>query len=574
MKFSILLSTTILALSACAAPERSVEAATGVTGTVIHHEMVASVHVDSRNVDVWLPPDYDSSGVSYPVLYMHDGQNLFDPGKSYIGVDWGVDEAMTELYEETGQAAIVVGVWNTPKRFLEYMPKGMAAGWSPEMQAELSEYGRLEDIESDAYLTFLVEELKPLIDGDYRTLPEPEHTMVMGSSMGGLISLYAVTEHPDVFGRAAAVSTHWPVAGEAGLTYLEKSLPAPGKNRIYFDYGTETLDADYEPWQRRVDTLMAARGWGDGWNTVKFPGHDHSERSWQKRMPSILGWLMGDGIAEGVDGSRILKDQAWLSDDARQGRGAGTPGAAAAQEYVLRAFQLAGLENVQTQPFTFGERGSGTNVLGMVRGTVAGAGALVITAHLDHLGTRNGAIYNGADDNASGTAALMELARQIAARPLRRPVLFAAVDAEEQGLRGARALVQSPPIPLETVVMNINMDMISRSEKGELYAVGTYHYPALADMLEAVIEDLPVTVTLGHDQPGSEDWTSASDHGPFHEAGIPFVYFGVEDHDGYHQPSDDFEDVTPTFYIEAVSAIYTVIQSLDGQIDGRVPGRR
>jgi Zn-dependent M28 family amino/carboxypeptidase len=241
---------------------------------------------------------------------------------------------------------------------------------------------------------------------------------------------------------------------------------------------------------------------------------------------------------------------------------------------VLDAFQSAGLQDVQTQPFTFGESGSGTNVLGLVPGTVTGTGALVITAHFDHLGTRNGDLYNGADDNASGTAALMELARQIAVNPLRRPVLFAAVDAEERGLRGARALVENPPIPLETVVMNVNMDMISRSEKGELFAVGTYHYPALEEMLELVLEDLPVTVTLGHDRPGTEDWSSSSDHAPFHQAGIPFLYFGVEDHAGYHQPSDDFEDVTPTFYIEAVSAIYTVIKSLDGQINGRVPGRR
>ncbi|MFT4604991.1 MAG: putative alpha/beta superfamily hydrolase [Rhodothermales bacterium] len=573
MKSSIMLATTALALTACASAEQSSEAVTGVTGTVIHHEMVESAHVDSRNVDVWLPPDYDSSVISYPVLYMHDGQNLFDPEMSYIGVDWGLDEAMTALYKETGQAAIVVGIWNTPKRRAEYYPRGMAELWSEEIQEEMGDDLRLGDVESDGYLQFLVEELKPMIDAEYRTRPDREHTMVMGSSMGGLISLYAITEYPNVFGRAAAISTHWPVAGEAGLTYLETALPAPGKNRIYFDYGTETLDAGYEPWQDRVDSLMEARGWTDGWNTVKFTGHDHSERSWQKRVPSILGWMMGDWIAEGVDGSRILKDQAWLSDGAREGRGAGTPGAAAAQDYVREAFEAAGLEDVQLQPFTFGESGTGTNVLGLVQGTVAGAGALVITAHFDHLGTRDGAIYNGADDNASGTAALMELARQIAAQPLRRPVLFAAVDAEEKGLRGARALVQNPPIPLETVVLNINMDMISRSEKGEMYAVGTYHYPALAEMIEDLLEDLPVTVLLGHDRPGSEDWTTSSDHGPFHEAGIPFLYFGVEDHPGYHHPSDDFEDVTTTFYVEAVSAIYALIRSLDSQLDGRATRR-
>lgn len=564
----------LLSMNGCAAAS-DLGPVAGVTGTVIEHGLVESTFVAARNVDVWVPPDYESTDRAYPVLYMHDGQNLFDPAKSYAGVDWGIDESMTALFEETGQAAIVVGVWNTPKRFEEYMPQGMADDWSTETAAKLKDWGDLDGILSDAYLQFLVEELKPMIDATYRTRPERESTMVMGSSMGGLISLYALTEHPDVFGRAGAVSTHWPAAEEAALQYLSEALPAPGDHRIYFDYGTETLDASYEPWQLKVDSLMQARGWDKGWNTVKFVGAAHDEPSWAARVPSILAWLMGDWIADDVDGPQILKDQAWLSAEARAGRGAGTPGAVAAQDYVLAAFQEAGLLEVRKQSFTYGSDGTGANVLGMVAGTETGLGTLVLTAHLDHLGTRDGQVYNGADDNASGTAALMELARRIAAEPLRRPVMFAAVDAEERGLRGARAFVADPPIPIETVVLNVNMDMVSRSEAGELYAAGTYHYPALGEMLEPLIPELPVNVLFGHDLPGtgSDDWSNSSDHAPFHQAGIPFIYFGVEDHAGYHNPTDDFEDVTPGFYIEAVSSIHQVLRYLDGRLDGRVPGR-
>ena len=562
-----------LLVAACGAEDAVSLQPAQVTGTVVRHADFPSDHVDPRHVDVWLPAGYEASDRAYPVLYMHDGQNLFDPSRSYIGVDWGVDEAMTAIEEETGAAAIVVGVWNTPKRFPEYMPRGMAERWSEEKQTEVSDYGRLETIVSDEYLRFLVEELKPFIDQTYRTEPGRESTLTMGSSMGGLISVYAVTEHPDVFGAAGAISTHWPAADEAAIAYLEEALPEAGAHRIWYDFGTETLDAGYEPWQIGVDALMRRRGYtGTDWITVKFTGHDHSERSWQRRMPAVLAWLLAPWITGEIDGARLLTDQAALSSDAMEGR---RFAAEAPRAYVLAALEASGAEEVSEMPFRFGEDRGGTNVLASVPGTAPDKGVIVITAHFDHLGVRDGEIFNGADDNASGTAALLELARQIAADPLEHTVWFAAVDAEEVGLRGARAFVEEPPVDLEDIVLNVNMDMVSRSDKGELYAAGTYHYPGLRDLVEPLVAGLPVKLTFGHDLPGtgSDDWSNASDHAPFHQAGIPFLYFGVEDHPGYHNPSDDFEETTSAFYIDAVVSIERILRHLDAELTGRVAPR-
>ncbi|HEX9706297.1 MAG TPA: alpha-amylase family glycosyl hydrolase, partial [Steroidobacteraceae bacterium] len=174
----------------------------GVTGTVKTHESLPSQHVAARRVDVWLPSGYEADASRrYPVLYMHDGQNLFDPALSYIGIDWGIDETMTRLIGEGAvREAIVVGVWNTPKRFEEYMPaKAVAESKLPGEWPDMA-WMRKAEIVSDAYLRFLVEELKPFIDSTYRTLPGRVNTFTMGSSAGALVSLYALAEYPEVFG--------------------------------------------------------------------------------------------------------------------------------------------------------------------------------------------------------------------------------------------------------------------------------------------------------------------------------------------------------------------------------------
>ncbi|HZH44774.1 MAG TPA: alpha/beta hydrolase-fold protein [Lysobacter sp.] len=265
------------------------------TGTVESWQDVPSRFVAARHVDVWLPPGYGRDPQRrYPVLYMHDGQNVFDPALSYTGIDWDVDGAMTRLIAEGRvREAIVVGVWNTPRRLQEYMPRrpmgGRPLALVPGQPPLLP-----DDVLSDGYLRFLVEELKPFIDRTYRTRTGPADTAIMGSSMGGLISLYAASEYPHVFGAVGAVSTHWPAGDGLMIDYLREHLPAPRAHRFYFDLGTATLDAQYPPYQRRMDEVMHARGYRDGvdWMTRVYEGAEHNERAWRDRLDVPLTFLL------------------------------------------------------------------------------------------------------------------------------------------------------------------------------------------------------------------------------------------------------------------------------------------
>lgn len=275
--------------------EQSASLRTGVTGVIKRHEKFASEYVDARNVDVWLPPGYEKdAGKRYPVIYMHDGQNLFDPRTSYIGVDWGIDETMTRLVSEKRvREAIIVGIWNTPKRIAEYMPQKAVTGASIKLLKDAPPLERGE-ILSDNYLKFLVNELKPFIDSTYRSLPDRKHTFIMGSSMGGLISAYAISEYPQVFGGAGCISTHWPAGEGIVIDYLKKHLPDARTHKLYFDYGTETLDAEYEPYQQKMDEVMRNSGYREGknWITKKFAGAEHSERAWSRRVDIPLTFFL------------------------------------------------------------------------------------------------------------------------------------------------------------------------------------------------------------------------------------------------------------------------------------------
>jgi predicted alpha/beta superfamily hydrolase len=263
----------------------------GVTGTVRFHQRFPSRFVAARNVEVWLPPAYHARPRDrYPVLYVHDGQNVFAPATSFVGVDWGLDETMTRLVAERRiRPAVVVAIWHSADRTAEYLPR-KALTRSGGTRDTIAVRGL-----SDAYLRFLVEELKPYIDSMYRTLPSRDNTFLMGSSMGGLISLYGVLEYPQLFGGAACLSTHWPAGDTATVAYLPSALPKPGNNRFYFDHGTATLDSVYPPLQARVDSAMRTAGYAHGvdWTTRVFPGADHSERSWRNRVSVPLIFLLG-----------------------------------------------------------------------------------------------------------------------------------------------------------------------------------------------------------------------------------------------------------------------------------------
>jgi Peptidase family M28 len=283
--------------------------------------------------------------------------------------------------------------------------------------------------------------------------------------------------------------------------------------------------------------------------------------------------------ATAIDSARLIADLSRLADDSMRGRLTGTPEGAKARAFIAGRFDAAGLGTAgagRVQPFTFTRRDStrveGANVVGVVRGTAMPDRYIVVSAHYDHVGVRapvdGDSIYNGADDNASGTAALLALAEWFAMHPARHSLVFVAFDAEEQGLRGARAFVAAPPVPKEAIVLNVNMDMVSLNAKGELYAAGAAKYPALRASLERVAARAPVKLILGHDTPvptAQDDWTAQSDQGAFHDAGIPFVYFGVEDHPHYHRPSDELRNVTQSFYVRAVETVRDAIRELDAR---------
>ena len=255
-----------------------------------------SKYVIPRNIEIWLPTEYDNIQ-SLPVLYMFDGQNIFHGNKSWLGENiydhgWQVDVTLDSLYRlGIMPRMIVVGIFNTGlKRYSEYMPNQpkekikerieFADEWAKK---SLDANG---GIKSDSLLKFIVEELKPYIDKTYKTKKGKEDTYLAGSSMGGLISAYAICEYPDIFGQAACISTHWPALDGVFIEYLRHHLPDPRSHKIYFDYGTEGLDQYYEPYQFKVDSIMIANGYEKNmnWLTKKFDGEDHNADFWRERF--------------------------------------------------------------------------------------------------------------------------------------------------------------------------------------------------------------------------------------------------------------------------------------------------
>ncbi len=269
-------------------------------GIVELYEKFASVNVEPRNLSIWLPQNYTPKK-KYAVLYMHDGQMLFDSTTTFNKMEWGVDECLTKLMRERKiKNTIVVGIWNTKEnRHQEYFPQKAYESLSKvdkeKVGHSLEKIGMSKEFKptSDNYLKFIVEELKPFIDITYSTYQNKENTFIAGSSMGGLISIYAVCEYPDIFGGVACLSTHWPETfevennpiPESFYSYLKEKLPNPKSTKIYFDYGTVDLDALYPPLQAKVDEIMQSKGFtNENWITKKFEGENHSENAWKKRL--------------------------------------------------------------------------------------------------------------------------------------------------------------------------------------------------------------------------------------------------------------------------------------------------
>jgi Zn-dependent M28 family amino/carboxypeptidase len=279
--------------------------------------------------------------------------------------------------------------------------------------------------------------------------------------------------------------------------------------------------------------------------------------------------------ASSIDGARLLSDLETLASDKMEGRLTGTEGSARARAYIVQRFKELGIQpfgDSYERPFTFQGRGggerSGVNILGMIRGRRDASRFIAVTAHYDHIGVRNGQIYNGADDNASGVAALVAVAARLNAEKPEHSLLLAALDAEESGTNGARALLSDPPVARDAIVMNVNLDMVARDAGNVLFASGTSHYPFLKAYLKDIARP-PVILKFGHDVAGAkeEDWTKDSDHFPFHQAGIPFIYFGVEDEAQHHKPTDDAETVTKGFFVGAANTILAGIRAVDANLE-------
>ena len=307
MKHLILLLISVFLIMHCT-PEKELNINIS-SGKIDRIESFKSEFIHARNVDVWLPENY-SKDQKYAVLYMHDGQMLFDSTTTWNKQEWGVDEVMSNLLSSNKiRNTIVVAIWNTEYRHSEYFPQEPFESLSKQFQDSLINYEKRNgtnplfksEVVSDHYLKFIVTELKPFIDKNYSTHTGPNNTFIAGSSMGGLISMYALCEYPEIFSGAACLSTHWvgtfdttnnPIPN-AFASYLEQNLPSPSDHRIYFDYGTETLDALYESFQLQVDSVMVKKGYtAANWKTLKFEGADHSERAWNKRLHIPLQFLL------------------------------------------------------------------------------------------------------------------------------------------------------------------------------------------------------------------------------------------------------------------------------------------
>ncbi len=283
--------------------------------------------------------------------------------------------------------------------------------------------------------------------------------------------------------------------------------------------------------------------------------------------------------ATDFDRDTALETVKTLAADEMGGRAAGTEGNAMARTYLLdriAALDLSPVGPTFEHSFRFSRdvegqdpvEVTGTNLLFRMEGSANSERTIVISAHYDHVGTRNGEIYNGADDNASGVAGVLAIAEHFKANPPVNDVIFALFDAEEMGLQGARAFVRNKDLIDSNIAFNINFDMLSRSDKNELYVAGVFHRPDLKPVVERIAGSVPVTLLMGHDDPalGNNDWTFSSDHGPFHRAGIPFLYFGVEDHPHYHRPSDEWDTVPTDFFLRSLETVVTAASEIDASL--------
>jgi hypothetical protein len=272
--------------------------------------------------------------------------------------------------------------------------------------------------------------------------------------------------------------------------------------------------------------------------------------------------------------AQLWADLSILAADDMQGRGPSTPGGEKARAYIVSRFEEMGVAAPamgRLQPFqATSRRGAtvnGVNILGVIPGTRRGDRYIVVTAHYDHVGAPDGVIHNGADDNASGVATMLALAAELKRQAPEHSVIFVAFDAEESGLLGAKHFVEAPPVPLESIALNLNFDMTARAETdSKLWVTGTYQHPSFRPLLEGIAPVGGIALAFGKDTPqdtGANNWVEASDHGAFFRANVPFLYLGVEFHPDYHQPTDDVERIQPAVFQSSTTLAIQSFRALD-----------
>jgi len=277
------------------------------TGRFLEYEHVAAAGLPEQRLTIWLPPGYDKGAKRYPVLYMHDGHNLFDPAKSNSNKVWAADKAMLAAVKSGKvEPHIIIGVWAPGRdRYRQYLPQTIyqSASGAPRAAMEAMIEG---PVVSDAYLAWLAGPLKQWVDASFRTRPRRDDTAIMGSSMGGLMSCYAFLERAETYGRAGCVSSHWPAADPTKVGpanpelialwdgWFSARLGQPNGRRVWMDHGTATLDAFYAPYQQKIDARFAASGWqrGRDWESKVYEGAEHEENAWARRLPEVIGWLL------------------------------------------------------------------------------------------------------------------------------------------------------------------------------------------------------------------------------------------------------------------------------------------
>ena len=272
------------------------------TGKLYRTKVVGETFKSTVYLDIWVPDCY-SPIEKYPVLYLHDGQNLYDAKSSWNKQAWEIDKVGGKLIEEGKiKPFIAVGIFSIDNtRVCDLMPEKVLTEYFDHEKYQTTGFENYckKEIRGDEYVDLIVNTIKPLIDSTFSTLPDMENTAIMGSSMGGLASFYAMCERPDIFGTAICVSTHMSVEGEtswaeAVFAYLRDKLPTDSDHKIYFDCGDKTSDYYYVPFFDELVSIPQEKGY-----TVEngklsygfYPGTAHDEASWCKRVDVPLTFL-------------------------------------------------------------------------------------------------------------------------------------------------------------------------------------------------------------------------------------------------------------------------------------------